>query len=509
MRLFRLVVANIIFVGLALVFAKTSIYNIEEFGAVPDNGIVCTKAIQSAISHCHLKGGGTVLVPAGEFVSGTIFLEHNVNLHLQAGAVLKGSANLNDYVEQNSRFGLIRAWGKRNISITGQGEINGNGTIFFDPTKPHMGQDFARQYTRQGDNYMTFANGIQDGPIAYESRPGMLVVLLRCEEVTIEDVTFRDSPSWTFRIGDCDGVNIHGINIYNNLLIPNSDGIHCTTSRNVRISDCDIRCGDDAIIVTGFGDEIGDDSRSDLHYSRRAVGNVTGYAENVVVTNCVLQSRSSGIRVGYGNNNIRQCIFSNLVITESNRGLGIYARDAGSIENILFSNITIQTRLHTGHWWGNGEPIHLSAIAQNADIPVGAIKNVRFENILAQGQSGVVLYGEKPGVINNITFAGLELEIVEGEHSRTYGGNFDLRPVANLQDAIFAHDIAGLFARHVTGLYLSDIKMFANKSIVFLSHGLACQNIHTLVIKNVTGNLSSINRDDFINLQDCTDITRD
>ncbi|MBN1481980.1 right-handed parallel beta-helix repeat-containing protein [candidate division KSB1 bacterium] len=505
---------GIVLAGLfhSLLVAKTSLFNIEDFGAVPDNGIVCTKAIQSAISQCHLKGGGTVFIPAGEFISGTIFLEHNVNLHLAAGAVLKGSPNLDDYLDQNGRFGLIRAWGKRNISITGQGEINGNGTIFFDPEKPHLGPDFDRQYTRQGEKYMTFENGIQDGPIAYEARPGMLVVLLRCEDVTIQDVTFRDSPSWTFRIGDCDGVIVHGINITNNLLIPNSDGIHCTTSRNVRISDCDIRCGDDAIIVTGFGDEItvgGDDSRSDIQYSRRAVGNKTGYAENIVVTNCTLQSRSSGIRVGYGNNSIRFCVFSNLVIYESNRGLGIFARDAGSIENILFSNITIQTRLHTGHWWGNGEPIHLSAIAQNKTIPVGSIVNVRFKNIIAQGESGMVVYGEKPDIIQDVTFDDIQLELVQGDHSQTYGGNFDLRPVADVQDAIFEHDVAGLYAQNVTGLSLSNIKITAKKSTPFLSYGLECHDINRLFMKNITGDTARFRRGEFIHLVDCANVTRE
>lgn len=109
---------------------------------------------------------------------------------------------------------------------------------------------------------------------------------------------------------------LSSLRIEPNLLIPNSDGVHCTTSRNIRISDCDIRAGDDAIIVTGFGTNVGvgGDDNVRLDYSTREFGNKTGYAENVTVTNCNLQSRSSGIRVGYGINPIRNCVFSNLVI---------------------------------------------------------------------------------------------------------------------------------------------------------------------------------------------------
>ncbi len=500
-----------LFVAFALpAFAASPIFNIEDFGAVPNNGIPCTKSIQSAIQMCAEKGGGTVLVPQGEFICGTIFLDDNVNLHLSAGAVLKGSPNLDDYVIRNNRYGLIRAWQKKNISITGQGTVDGNGTIFFDPDKPHVGPDFDRQYTRQGDAYMTFDNGIQDGPIGYEARPHMLVVLLRCEDVVIKEVTFRDSPSWTFRIGDCDGVNVRGINIYNNLLVPNSDGVHCTTSRNVRISDCDIRCGDDAIIVTGFGDEIsigGDDSRSDKNYASRRVGNKIGVAENIVVTNCVLQSRSSGIRVGYGDNDMRNCIFSNLVIHDSNRGVGVFARDAGSIENILFSNITIQTRLHTGHWWGNGEPIHVSAIGQKKDVPVGSIKNIRFKNIIAYSEAGILVYGEKAGDIEDIIFDDVQVNIVTGDNSATYGGNFDLRPVADLKEAIFKHDISGLFAENVRNLRIEHFKLTGEKLPNFFTNGLECQNVDGLMLNDIdcsSANLSG----KAVQLENCKNVVQ-
>lgn len=495
----------------SVLFSASPIYNIEDFGAVPNNGIPCTKAIQSAIQQCSEKGGGTVLIPQGEFISGTIFLDDNVNLHLSAGAVLKGSPNLDDYAIRNNRYGLIRAWRKKNISITGQGEINGNGTIFFDPEKPHVGPDFDRQFTRQGEKYMNFENGIGDGPIAYEARPHMLVVILRCEDVVIQDVTFRDSPSWTFRIGDCDGVNVRGINIYNNLLVPNSDGIHCTTSRNVRISDCDIRCGDDAIIVTGFGDEIsvgGDDSKSDKNYSSRRVGNKTGFAENIVVTNCVLQSRSSGIRVGYGDNSMRNCIFSNLVIHDSNRGIGLFARDAGSIENILFSNITIQTRLHTGHWWGNGEPIHVSAIVQKKQVPVGSIKNVRFKNIIAESEAGIVVFAEKPGDVEDIVFEDVQLDITVGEHSDTYGGNFDLRPVADLKDAIFEHDIAGLYAENVHGLRVDLFKLIGEKLPDYFTNGVECQDVDTVVLRNIDCSSVQLKIGKAVQLENCKNVVQ-
>jgi polygalacturonase len=467
-----------------------AVFDITAFGAKGDGRTVNTGAIQQAIDAA-ATAGGCVLIPSGEFVTGALLLKSNVELYLESGAVLKGSPNLADYLLNGVPRGIIYAFEQRNIAITGHGVIDGNGTIFFDPQKPHWGPDFDRLYTRQGEAYMDFANGVEDGPIAYDDRPGMMVVLVRCEQVTIQNIILRDSPSWTFRIGDCDGVLVHGITILNNLLVPNSDGIHCPTTRNLRISDCDIRAGDDAIIVTGFGGEIdvgGDDSRSELAYGQRRVGNKTGFAENVVVTNCTLESRSSGIRVGYGQNPIRNCTFSNLVIHDSNRGLGVFARDAGSISNILFTDIVIQTRLHTGHWWGNGEPIHVSAIAQNKNVPVGGIANIRFENIIAQSEAGILLYGDPEQPLQNILLKDVQLKIVSGAHTAAYGGNFDLRPITDLKDGIFSHDIPGIFAQDVEGLTLDAIHLTWGSGLPpYFTHGIQAESVNDLCIDDFNG----------------------
>lgn len=482
-------------------------YNILDFGAVGDGKTVNTAAVQRAIDAASLAGG-RVIIPPGVFVSGSLQLKSNVELYLEAGAVLKGSNRVEDYQLDGRKRGLIFAFEARNITLSGQGIIDGNGTCFFDPNRPHWGPDFDRRFTRQGEKYMDFSTGIEDGPIAYDDRPGMLVVILRSEQVTIRDLTFRDSPSWTFRIGDCDGVLVHGISILNNLLIPNSDGIHCTTSRNVRISDCDIRAGDDCIIVSGFGSEIdehGDDSRSTLDYPQRTVGNKTGYAENVVVTNCTLQSRSAGVRVGYGQNPIRNCLFINLAIYDSNRGLGVFARDAGSIENIQFDNIVIRTRLHTGHWWGAGEPIHVSAISQNKEIPVGAVSNIRFHNIIAESEAGIVLWGTPQQPLQNIELENINLTIVSGKHTLSYGGNIDLRPTADLKDAIFARDLPGILAQDIVGAYFSNIRLQWGKGLPsFFTHGIEAVRVKNLRIDDFIGSAAPNGlKAKAISLRDC------
>lgn len=125
--------------------AQKSDYNILNYGAVPDGKTLNTAAIQKAIDNCSENGGGTVFVPAGRFVSGTLRMRSNVNFHLSSGALLAGSRNLEDYpvvipgirsyTDNYTCRSLIYGENLRNISITGQGFIDGNGSYFIVPAE--------------------------------------------------------------------------------------------------------------------------------------------------------------------------------------------------------------------------------------------------------------------------------------------------------------------------------------------------------------------------------------
>jgi hypothetical protein len=485
-------------------------YNILDFGAKADGKTVNTSAIQKAINLCNQNRGGTVIIPAGKFITGSIRLLSNVNLYLEPGSILTGSPDTADYRLEGIRHGMIFAYKARNISISGEGEINGQGSLFHINGQAHLLQDFDRKFTRQGDLYAPPDIFPPDGPIKYDARPGMMIVLEQCEQVTIKDVMLKDSPVWTIRIGDCDDVLVTGISIQNNLLIPNSDGIHCTTSRNIRISDCDIRAGDDAIIVTGFTTDnyFTGDPDVPADYPAREFGNKTGYSENVTVTNCVLQSRSAGIRVGYGTNSIRNCTFQNVVIYGSNRGIGVFSRDEGSIENITFSDIIIETRIHSGHWWGNGEPIHVSAIAQLEGIPAGIVRNIRFSDIMATSETGIVIYGTSETHCHNINLENVHLTIRKSKLEDSYGGNFDLRPTLRHEDALFSHDIPGLFSGYTDGLNIEDFLItWEDELSSYFTNGIFCENFSDLEIDGFTGRQARLDGTDAaISLKNGSDV---
>jgi hypothetical protein len=430
-------------------------FDVTDFGASGDAKTLSTEGIQQAIDACHDGGGGTVLVPPGEYLTGTLQLRSHVRLHLSAGARLLGSTDIDDYRSVGSsgrRRGLLFAEDTENIAITGHGTIDGNGSEFMDWDRYHDPDDYDRRFTRQGDAYLPGPALTADGPVAYTHRPGMLVVLVDCEDVVIRDVTLADSPNWTLRVATCDDVSIRGVTIRNNQMVPNSDGIHVTSSRNVRISDCDLRCGDDAVCVTGFGSAGFRDGDGEPEH-----GYPSGPCENVVVSNCVLSSRSSAVRVGYGAAGVRNCLFQNLAVHDSNRGLGVFVRDSGDVENVLFCNVTINTRLMEGNWWGRGEPIHVSAVRRDSDgPPPGTIRNVRFSNVVARSESGILLYGTPESELEDLLLDNVQLTVVPGNHGAVVGGNFDLRPAASMEQAVFGHDIPGIYAQHVRGLALRN-----------------------------------------------------
>lgn len=461
-------------------------YLITDFGAA--NGKLSTAAIQKAVDECFAAGGGRVVIPPGTFITGPVTLKSNVNVFLESGALLKGSDNIEDYRMGETRRGIFFCEDACNVSITGDGTIDASGSAFYDFSKNHGSPDFDRSLTRQKEEYMKDGTFFTDGPVRRISMPGMSIVFFHCTGVTLSGITVKDTPIWAIRFGYCEDVLIEGITIRNNVLIPNSDGIHCTASRNIRISNCDIVAGDDAIVMTGFDKNENIPAYSMMEQGDKTYGNKSIYAENMSVTNCQLRSSSAGIRIGYGQHPIRRCIFSNITIYDSNRGIGIFAHDTTDIEDLIFDNIIIETRLYNGHWWGHGEPIHLSCASRFKDHNAGEIKNVIFSNITATGGQGIILYGQKESLIKNITFDNVSLYIKKGRETMSYGGNFDLRPAADKKLQIFEHNIPGIFAQYISNLSVSGFNLTWDPALPdYFTNALEINNFDSVHIINMNG----------------------
>lgn len=471
--------------------AQQQTFNIKKYGASGDGKSICTKAIQMAVDACNKNGGGDVEVPSGLFIIGTVHLKSNVHLRLRAGAVLRGSPNLNDYEDfyagppfNHVHKGMLFTEDAENITIDGEGQIDGNGDLFFDLNTAKKLSSNDTKYTRQKDNFRHVANGIGDGPVVPKDRPYQMFVFSNCKRVTIKDILITTSPFWCMHFADCDAVHVSGIRLWNNLLTPNADGIDVTSCTNVIIDGCDIRSGDDAIAIVGYNH----------HFEIPGFKYLLHPSGNIIISNCNLQSYSSGIRIGFlDQNSVKNINISNVNITNSTRGIGIFVRDQGSIENINFSNINIETHLRTGDWWGNGEPIHISAVRGKDSVKLGQVKHVLFQNIICKGENGMLLYGSDESMLEDISFDHIRFELTDGKLNDVAGGNVDLRG-SNLQKSLFERDIPGLYAQYIKGLRINDFQLqWTNARMPYFTNGIELNHFEDVEIKDFKGTGSPIN----------------
>ena len=449
-------------------------YDVRAFGATGDGRTDDTEALQAAVRACHAAGGGTVRVPAGTYLARPFELRSFVTLELEAGATLLASPRLADYpVEgrdasgESERAGLLTTRDAERVAIIGRGTIDGNALAFHDATRAHDSGDFDRGLTRQGQAFMPKGVLFEHGPLAHGERPGNLVRFFGCRDVLVHGVTIQNSPTWTTHYRQCENVTIEAVRIHSDASgkrIPNDDGIDLVLCDDVRILGCDIDTGDDCIALFG--------------------------SQRVVVTNCTLSTRSVAIRVGYDHERaIRDCIFSNIVVHDANRGLGVFVRGAGSVENVLFSDITLRTRLLTGHWWGKAEPIHVSALlwAPGVSKP-GRIRDVTFARIRIEGEHGILLWGSPDSPLEDVSLEDVRLRIRRGPQSDSYGGNIDLRLTRDPQHALFGRDLPALLARHVDRLSVRGLSVEWSDDVpAFFTHALEVERFRELVIERFRG----------------------
>lgn len=436
--------------------AKAGSYNILDYGAVNDGKTLTTAAIQKAIDACSENGGGQVVVPQGEFLTATLNLASNVDFHFETGAVLVATTDLSQYQIHNEQpAGVFYTEKAHNVSITGNGTIFGQGMemMYIDSPKVIGG----KEYTRQKDNFRKVASGNGDGPFYAKDRYHQMIVFSECTDLTLKEFTVIDAPYWTFLIVHCDGVLVDGLRIDNNLMIPNSDGLDVISCSNVIIANCYFSCGDDAIVLAGYAHHFGDPGFK----------GILKRSENINVSNCILRSRSSAIRIGgWDQNHMANYNFSNIVIFDSNRGINLSVGDSGSVQNVSFNNIRIETRLHTGDWWGQGDPIKITAIrgVPNSKT-IGIIKNINFTNVSCRSENCINMIASEETRLQNIFFNNLQMEFVKSEKEATIGGNLDLRPNIVKGKELFERDIPAILIENADNVLFNQVSVTWDKNI--------------------------------------------
>lgn len=291
-------------------------YIVTDYGARSDTSVQCTAVLQQCIDLCSSNGGGRVVIPAGHYKTGTIQLRSNVNLHLELGATLYGSTDLRDYRRMTTSYKslrthtptiqLIYADSVQNVVIDGYGTIDGQGRVF--PKQSWNDEGITRPH---------------------------LLRFIQSSDITLKDVTLRNSGCWMQHYLACDRVRIDGIRVVN---------------RNNYNNDALDLDGCHDVIVRGISADSDDDGITLKSTSPRL-------CEDIVIADCVLSSHCNAVKLGTETNGgFRNIAIRNIVVRPSDdqrtqffgRPRGISALSLEIVDGGLMENVTVDGMTVTG-----------------------------------------------------------------------------------------------------------------------------------------------------------------
>ncbi|MCG8307738.1 MAG: glycosyl hydrolase family 28 protein [Cytophagales bacterium] len=471
-RILKSIRASSMVLILALVIDHQTLsnpYNILDFGAKRDTAFLSTSAFNLAINECSRYGGGRVIVPAGDYKSGTIILKDHVELYLEPGATIYASDKHQDFPRQGQQeyrslkdaagwYSLIFAAGATNISIAGSGTIDGQG---------------AKQVRRP-----ECLGGDRDG------RPRN-ILFISCKEVTVRGIKLVGSGMWNQHYLNCEDVLVDNIRVYNHSNA-NNDGIDIDGCRRFILSNSIIDSDDDAICLKSTGQAP---------------------CEDIIITNCIASSFCNGIKCGtestggFRNINISNCVIKPSInpdrpggvkFREGITGLSLEIVDGGTMEGVTVNNLMIE---------GTKCPIYIR-LANRArkhrddapEPPQGKMRNISISNVTAYncGNYSSSITGIPGAYIENIQLNNIKIVHKGGLKKGDY-----LASIEDVKEDIKGYPqpttwknlpCCGLFIRHVKGITVNGFSVDAlqpDPRPVFLAHDVDQLKInHSVIGKN-------------------------
>lgn len=392
-------------------------FNILDFGAIADGKTMNTIAINKAIDSCSKIGGGKVIIPSGDFLTGPIILKSNVNLHLEKNANVLFSTNPDDYlpvvhtsyegVELMNYSPLIRAYKQKNIAITGSGTLNGQASN--EHWWPWAGKEiygWKKGTPKQHDSInlpRLFILNENSTPVServygkgYHLRPSFIQPF-ECENILIQGVTITNAPFWIIHPLKCNFVRVDGVTINSHGV--NNDGCDPEYSKNVHITNSTFNTGDDCIAIKSGRNNDG----------RR----VNIPSENIVVENCNMKDGHGGVVMGSEiSAGVRNVFVRNCVMDSPNLDRAIRIKTntlrGGFVENVYVKGIKVGQvkeallRINTFY-----------AIYPNQEgnfMP--SIKNIHLEDIQVEnsGKYGILIKGREQLPVKNVTFTNVHIK---------------------------------------------------------------------------------------------------
>ncbi len=418
-------------------------YNVMDFGAAGDGKTLDHTAINRAIDKAVENGGGQIVVPAGKFLCGSIHLKSNIDLHLMPGAVILAAPSDMKAYDESEVFGfpeyqdgghtyfhnsLIWAEGQHDISISGRGIIDGEGLTRKDTEK---------------------AGNVQGGSIGTGDKA---IALKLCRNVLIRDITIFRGGHFAIITTGCDLLTIDNVTIDTN-----RDGIDIDCCKYVTVSNTKVNTPSDDAIVLKSSYAL----KKPVTTEHVAITNciVTGYKLGTLLDGTYVPEKVNWVcgRIKLGtesNGGYRNIAISNCTCMWSS-GLAFEEVDQGRMENISVSNITME---HVHHY-----PIYITTGCRNrgpkeVTAPSYAA-NISISNVTAMDAdslAGIIITG-MPGVpLHNVSLSNIYVQYRGGGHKvdTEYREQSTHYPEPRWAGPTPAY---GLFARHVDGLFLSDI----------------------------------------------------
>ena len=420
------------------------IFSVIDFGAIGDSITINTKAIQRTIDTVAKTGGGIVLFPPGNYLTGTIRLRDNITLYLENGSTIWGSNKMSDY--EKGQEHLLYAENAKNIAIRGDGRIDGNGPRFWDNGR------LQRWYRGEADL----------------PRTSDMLRFDRCTNIVLENVDVYNGAFWNIGFSNCNRVTIHAITMRNGVYEddgPNTDGINLWNCTKVQISDCDIITGDDCIVVLGE-------------------------SHDVTITNCKLQTSETALMIS----GVKNLAVSNITIHDSGCGIGFRIWNGILVDGVVINNVVMDV---SDRFKGGGTAIYLWSFPEYTETimprdtllpPPGQVKNVTVSNVIASANGLVTIIGDKESYISNLTLSNIKFFMFGGKVSYMNDNPPYPYPIYGFHDS----SPYSLFFRFVNNLKLRDIQIeWQSPEKSEWGSALRCWNVNDLEIEGFTGRQSN------------------
>lgn len=384
------------------VIAPAQNYIITAYGVSNDSTKLNTTLIQRVIDSAAEKGGGTVVIPKGTFLTGALFFKPKTKLLLQEGAVLKGSDNIDDYPLIPSRMegksllyyaALINAYYADSFSITGPGTINGNGLKFWQQFWQH--REDMKKIGKSSTNLEVH-------------RPRLLFIW-GCNNVIIKNVKLRDAGFWTTHLYQCNNVLVEGCDIrspFKPVPAPSTDGIDIDACKKVTVRNCFISVNDDAVCIKGG-------KGPDAHKRTE-----NGAVEDILIEDCTFGDSHGTLTLGSECIHANNIILRNCTVNNSCPILRLKMRpDTYQIyENITISNVTGKCGniLQIFPWK------QFFNLEGSNEKPFGIIRNITLSDMNVTCDRFADMEGNAADTVNNILFKNITATAPSADFKNKY-----------------------------------------------------------------------------------------